>query len=143
MQTDIAPLMSVSDNSPSWGEALRQARLAQQLSEIEVASKLKLSVQQIVAMEAEALLAVHESPVFARGYVNNYAKLLGVNLAYKQSTQQTEQEKLVSIDLVGEQFAHGVKSSKKGFWWLFAVLLLSVLVWQFVVDAQLMVLVNK
>jgi cytoskeleton protein RodZ len=55
--------------------ALRAARTAQNLSVGEVARQLRLSVAQVEALEASAFERL-PGPVFARGFMRNYARLL-------------------------------------------------------------------
>ncbi len=68
----------MNDSSPAAvGQALRQAREAQGLGVDEVAARLRLMRRQIEAMEADDFEALGQ-PVFARGFVRNYARLLGL-----------------------------------------------------------------
>lgn len=60
------------------GVALRAARAAQNLSVADVARQLKLSVSQVEALEAGAFDRL-PGPVFARGFIRNYARLLKVD----------------------------------------------------------------
>jgi cytoskeleton protein RodZ len=62
------------------GEALRAAREAHGLSVEEAATRLRLMQRQIEAMEAGDFEALGR-PVFARGFVRNYARLLGIDPA--------------------------------------------------------------
>jgi cytoskeleton protein RodZ len=57
------------------GVALRAARTAQNLSVGEVARQLRLSVAQVEALEASAFERL-PGPVFVRGFMRNYARLL-------------------------------------------------------------------
>jgi cytoskeleton protein RodZ len=57
------------------GAALSAARTAQNLSLIDVARQLKLSVNQVAALEAGEFERL-PGPVFVRGFVRNYARLL-------------------------------------------------------------------
>lgn len=57
------------------GRTLAQARAARNLTVIEVAQQLKLSATQIEALEADAYEQL-PGPVFVRGFVRNYARLL-------------------------------------------------------------------
>ena len=57
------------------GVALRAARTAQNLSVGEVARQLRLSIAQVEALEANAFERL-PGPVFARGFIRNYARLL-------------------------------------------------------------------
>ncbi len=60
---------------PRPGQALAEARAARNLSVADVALQLKLSVSQVVALEADAYDKL-PGPVFVRGFVRNYARLL-------------------------------------------------------------------
>ncbi len=68
--------MSDSTSGPV-GQALRQARETQGLGVEDVAARLRLMRRQIEAMEADDFDALGQ-PVFARGFVRNYARLLGL-----------------------------------------------------------------
>ncbi|MGE5526390.1 MAG: helix-turn-helix domain-containing protein [Rhodospirillaceae bacterium] len=59
----------------SIGETLVAARQAQNLSVIDVANRLKLSVQQVEALEQGAYDRL-PGAVFVRGFMRNYARLL-------------------------------------------------------------------
>lgn len=60
------------------GQQLREAREAQGLQIDTVAARLRLMHRQIEAMEADDFEALGR-PVFARGFVRNYARLLGLD----------------------------------------------------------------
>ena len=60
---------------PGTGARLAEARAAKQLSVAQVAEKLKLTVRQIEAIEAEDLARL-PAAVFVRGFVRNYARLV-------------------------------------------------------------------
>lgn len=60
------------------GDTLRQAREAQGLSRDEAAVRLRLMHRQIEAMETGDFESLGQ-PVFARGFVRNYARLLGLS----------------------------------------------------------------
>jgi cytoskeleton protein RodZ len=59
------------------GETLREAREAQGFGIDDAAARLRLMRRQVEAMEAEDFGSLGE-PVFARGFVRNYARLLGL-----------------------------------------------------------------
>jgi len=63
---------------PGFGKQLAEARAGKGLSLVEVAGKLKLSSRQVEAIEAENLTRL-PSDVFVRGFVRNYARLLGLD----------------------------------------------------------------
>lgn len=60
------------------GQALRDAREAQGLSVEDVANRLRLMHRQVGAMETGDFASLGQ-PVFARGFVRNYARLLGLD----------------------------------------------------------------
>ena len=62
---------------PGFGAKLKAARESLGLSAAAVAAKLKLGERQIVAIEEEDLERL-PGEVFARGFVRNYARLVGV-----------------------------------------------------------------
>ena len=62
----------------SVGQVLREAREAQGISVDDASMRLRLMHRQIVAMEADDFASLGP-PVFARGFVRNYARLLGVD----------------------------------------------------------------
>jgi cytoskeleton protein RodZ len=61
----------------SVGQMLREAREAQNITLEDVAERLRLMHRQIKAMEADDFESLGQS-VFARGFVRNYARLLGL-----------------------------------------------------------------
>ncbi|THF61826.1 helix-turn-helix domain-containing protein [Pseudothauera nasutitermitis] len=63
---------------PAPGEILRCAREARGLTVANVAQMLKLGVRQIEAMEA-GRFDLLPGPAFVRGFVRNYARLLGID----------------------------------------------------------------
>lgn len=65
--------LRIRDGGP--GTALAAARTAQNLSITDVARQLKLSVSQVAALEAGEFNRL-PGPVFVRGFVRNYARLL-------------------------------------------------------------------
>ena len=60
------------------GQILRETREAQHISLDDVALRLRLMHRQIEAMEADDFQSLGQ-PVFARGFVRNYARLLGLD----------------------------------------------------------------
>lgn len=65
----------MSDPLRSIGQTLREARESQGLSVEEVATRLRLMQRQVDAIESDDFASLGQ-PVFARGFVRNYAKLL-------------------------------------------------------------------
>lgn len=62
----------------SVGQVLRDARDAQGFTLDDVAARLRLMHRQVEAMEADDFESLGQ-PVFARGFVRNYARLLGLD----------------------------------------------------------------
>lgn len=142
MSDVMQPLPLVPDVSLRWGAALRAARVAQQLTQEVVSTRLKLTEAQVDAIEREDLPAVHPSSVFVRGYVRNYAQLLGVQLPLEALTASAAEQSLQTINVVNERFSSSAKKHQRGLWWLFGLTVLGVVLWQFLADAQLMVLIQ-
>ncbi len=67
--------MAAAEEGP--GVALQAARQARQLSVVQVADRLKLSSAVVAALEANDKGRL-PAPVFVRGYVRAYARLLGL-----------------------------------------------------------------
>jgi cytoskeleton protein RodZ len=68
----------MSENTlASVGQILREAREAQGMSLDDAAMRLRLMHRQITAMEADDFESLGQ-PVFARGFVRNYSRLLGL-----------------------------------------------------------------
>ena len=68
----------MNENSTAIGARLRSAREAQGLAIEQVAARLRLMNRQVAAMESGDFAALGQ-PVFARGFVRNYAKMLGLD----------------------------------------------------------------
>ena len=79
----------MSEAEPAVGEVLRAAREAKGWSIQEVANRLRLMNRQIDAIESNDFAALGQ-PVFARGFVRNYARLLGLNHEAMLLTMQEE-----------------------------------------------------
>src|SRR5262245_2872697 len=93
--------MDTSDNARAGasraegaGTLLGAAREAQNLTVAEVARHLKLSVHQVEALEAGEYHRL-PGPVFVRGFIRNYARLLKIDpeqlLSAAESLPQVEQ----------------------------------------------------
>ena len=90
----------MNEEIPSVGASLRLAREAQGLSLDQAAGRLRLMVRQLSAMEADDFAALGQ-PVFARGFVRNYARMLGLDAeALVSRLANTDQEELPVIEPV-------------------------------------------
>ena len=78
---------------PGFGEKLKAARVSLVLSAAAVAAKLKLGERQVLAIEEEDFAQL-PGEVFARGFVRNYARLVGV--AQEQLIVPVESHAVVS-----------------------------------------------
>ena len=81
--SDVAPatqavLEKTAEAMTSVGQQLQKARLAKGLTADEVAKALKLSPRQVVAMEDDDWSSLPCNTII-RGFVRNYARLLGLN----------------------------------------------------------------
>jgi cytoskeleton protein RodZ len=72
---DIRPIAAANAGSAAPSVRLSQARQAQNLTTAEVASRLKLSVWQIEALESGQYQRL-PGVIFVRGFIRNYARLL-------------------------------------------------------------------
>lgn len=63
---------------PGVGATLKAAREARGMSVQEVGTRLRLMARQVEAIEAEDFASLGQ-PVFSRGFVRNYARMLGLN----------------------------------------------------------------
>lgn len=68
----------MSESEPGVGQSLRAAREARGLSIQDAAQQLRLMNRQVTAMETEDFASLGQ-PVFARGFVRNYARMLGLD----------------------------------------------------------------
>ena len=68
----------MQDAAPSAGQRLREAREVRGLTIDEVATRLKLSPDQVVALESDEFSRMHCNTI-ARGFIRNYARLLGLD----------------------------------------------------------------
>jgi cytoskeleton protein RodZ len=104
---------------PGYGAQLAKARETQGLSVAEVAAKLKLTTRQVEAMEAED--AAHlPGEVFLRGFVRNYARLVGVDPNELVATIDAEAAVSATITAPSEGVALGSGGLRK--WLLIPVL---------------------
>jgi cytoskeleton protein RodZ len=74
-EADAAPEAATGTAGLRPGRTLAEARAARNLTLAEVAQQLKLSATQVEALEADAYDRL-PGPVFVRGFVRNYARLL-------------------------------------------------------------------
>lgn len=93
------------------GETLRQARLAAGLDLQEVGARLRMPVRTVEALEQGRWQQIG-APVFVRGQLRSYAKLLGVDLG---AALEAEVAPAVAVDLVSHthtpRFRHFLESA--------------------------------
>ncbi len=97
----------VSGSRQGVGETLRKAREAANLKREELAERLKLSPKIVTALEEEDFDSL-PSPVFVRGYLNTFARHLGVNAeellaAYSQEEVATQERSIIATVLFHHQ----------------------------------------
>lgn len=114
----------MSEPEQGVGAILRAAREARGLSVQDAAQQLRLMNRQIVAMETEDFASLGQ-PVFARGFVRNYARMLGLDataILQSMGGAQVEPVEVIqtpSLVLPGKWFTSG---------WLIAGMVLLLLV---------------
>lgn len=90
----------MNEEVPSVGASLKAAREAQGLSLDQCAGRLHLMIRQLSAMETNDFPALGQ-PVFARGFVRNYARMLGLDAeALVSRMVNTDQEESPIIEQV-------------------------------------------
>lgn len=85
----------------SVGQTLRDAREAQGMALEDAAVRLRLMYRQVAAMEADDFVSLGQ-PVFARGFVRNYARLLGIapeTLLARMEGAPAESEAVIHAEL--------------------------------------------
>jgi cytoskeleton protein RodZ len=76
--TENATHAAAAASEPGPGAALQEERRRQSLSLTDVARQLKLAPRQVEALERDDFAAL-PGPVFVRGFLRNYARLLGLD----------------------------------------------------------------
>lgn len=92
---------------PSVGQILKSAREERELSAEVVAEKLKLTIRQLSAIEADDYAALPGN-TFVRGFVRNYARLLGLDaqpLLEKLATMLPQERVQAAMPYVGDATA--------------------------------------
>jgi cytoskeleton protein RodZ len=95
-----------SATTPSFGQILRDERIRRSLSVGEVARRLRLSEQQVEAIEAQDFAKL-PATTFLRGYVRNYANLLqlaNVNQLLESLPQPTPAHNLYPSAHLSQRF---------------------------------------
>jgi len=110
---------------PGYGQVLAQARKDKELSLADVATKLKLTVRQVEALEAEDGGQL-PGDVFLRGFVRNYARLMELDPDAVIAPMDAEAAVAETITAHSE----GVTISSRGLkrWLLIPVIILAVFV---------------
>lgn len=132
MDHDTPALHLEPDAQAYWGNRLRTARLAKQLSEETVATQLKLSVPTLRALEEDNWHALSLSPMFVRGYLRNYSELLGFDIPESVLASIHDEKQLKAVSNISTPFGGGATKVVK-VKWLFLIVLVVVLIvgWQF------------
>lgn len=116
---------SKTADEPSVGELLRAAREAQGLTVADVAERIKFSVKQVEALEADKSESLPEG-AFLRGFVRSYARTLHLDeapLLALLSPPQTQHGDVSAVQGGGLDFVAGEASSKKNIYLMAAALL--------------------
>lgn len=97
-EADLEKPDQAEQASSFCGGALKEAREAQGLTVSDIASQLRLSVNQIEALEADNFTVLPETAI-VKGFIRNYAKLLNVPAApilsaFMQHVPEAQQHEL-------------------------------------------------
>lgn len=98
--------------APGYGQILAQAREAKGLAVAQVADKLKLTVRQVEALEAEDHARL-PAPVFVRGFIRNYARLVDVPLDDLPAVTETSAEPTETITAHSEELRFNTSPVRK------------------------------
>lgn len=105
-----------SNVTQSLGLIFLEARKAKNLTQQDVSSELRLSLKQIEALEADNFSAL-PMPMITRGFIRNYARLLGVNAEpLLESYRKQVPEVLPNSISVQSSLHEVVPSPKKQSW---------------------------
>jgi cytoskeleton protein RodZ len=110
-------------NQPNVGATLAAARQASDLSVETVAEKLKLTVRQVEALEREDFDHL-PAAVFVRGFVRNYARLVGLDPDAMLAALDVEQKPTETLTAPSEGVRIGASPIRK---WLLVPLLFAIL----------------
>jgi len=92
----------MTENVQGIGARLTRAREAKKLTVTDVADKLKLTVRQVEAMESEDFDRL-PGPVFVRGFLRNYARLVGVSMEHLPNAGEAVIQPAESIAVHSEE----------------------------------------
>lgn len=120
---------------PGPGHRLREARQSQGLAAADVARELRLDVRIVEALEADDFASL-PAPIFTRGYVNAYCRLLGLPgdeciADYERAAGGTTPPPLVVRRSAGESIGSGGPPVMVVGWLVVAVALVMVALWWF------------
>lgn len=124
----------MSEPEQGVGAILRAAREARGLSVQDAAQQLRLMNRQVVAMETEDFASLGQ-PVFARGFVRNYARMLGLDataILQSMGGAQVEPVEVIqtpSLVLPGKWFTSGWLIAGLGLLLLLTVLPIGLYAW--------------
>ena len=108
---------------PSVGQRLCAGREARGWTIDEVAVKLKLGPDQIVALESDELSRMHCNAI-ARGFIRNYARLLGLDAAELMSALDQNVTLRQNAIAVPGSIDVPVSAGRRNYFWIVASLLL-------------------
>ncbi|MCH9742270.1 MAG: helix-turn-helix domain-containing protein [Proteobacteria bacterium] len=126
------------DAEAYWGNRLKTARLAKQLSEETVATQLKLSVKTLRALEEDSWHALTLSPMFVRGYLRNYSELLGIEMPESVLASIQDNKQLKAVSHIAEPFTDSEAKAVPVRWLLWGFIAAILFIgWQFDLWAML------
>lgn len=95
-----------------FGRQLTEAREAREMTIAQVAEKLKLTVRQIEALEAEDMSRLPE-PIFVRGFIRNYARLLEISPDHLPMVAETDPTPTETITAHSEELRFSASPVKR------------------------------
>ncbi|MDH2916767.1 MAG: DUF4115 domain-containing protein [Gallionella sp.] len=129
----------------SVGSLLRAAREAQGLTVADVAERIKFSVRQVEALEADKNEALPEG-AFLRGFVRSYARTLHLDeipLLAMMSPSHIQHGDVSDVQAGGSEFPTSQASNKKNIYLLGGALVMAAMLGLFVWSQQKIAVVEK
>lgn len=121
------------------GAMLRDARVAKKLSLQDISKYLRISVKQIEALEDENFATLPE-PVIVRGFIRNYARMLGVNAEPMLDAYKLQSPEVVQAFTMQSNINMPINSKDKQSWMKYIVASVFVViglgVWLFYIDLK-------
>jgi len=136
---------TASEQMTSIGSILRSARETQGLTVTDVAERIKFSVKQVEALEADESAALPEG-AFLRGFIRSYARTLHIDettLLAMLSPSHSSHGDVSDVQVGGVEFSAAGTSNKKNIYLIGGALALAAVLGLFVWSQQESFMVEK